>query len=32
MPYDPPNLPAHIPLEKVVAITEQERVLLVQEP
>ena len=32
MPYNPPNLPAHIPLEKIAAITEQERVLLGQEP
>jgi uncharacterized protein (DUF2235 family) len=32
MPYNPLNLPAHIPLEKIAAITEQERVLLGQEP
>jgi uncharacterized protein (DUF2235 family) len=32
MPYNPPNLPARIPLEKIAAITEQERLLLGQEP
>jgi uncharacterized protein (DUF2235 family) len=31
-PYNPPNLPARIPLEKIAAITEQERLLLRQEP
>ena len=31
MPYNPRNLPAHIPFEKIAAITEQERVLLGQE-
>jgi hypothetical protein len=30
--YKPRNLPAHVPLEKIAAITEQERVLLGQEP
>jgi hypothetical protein len=30
--YNPPNLPAPVPFDKIAAITAQERMLLGQEP